>query len=96
MAKFVLSPLAEVDMDEIWDYSAYRWDNVQADDYLAKLREGIDRVAARPSRGHACDDIRRGYFRISAGSHVVFCKKVSGGIEVVRVLHQSMDFDRHL
>jgi toxin ParE1/3/4 len=96
MAKYVLSPLAEVDLDGIWDYSADRWGNVQANDYLAKLREIIARIAARPSRGRACDDIRPGYFRISAVSHVVFYKKVSGGVEIVRVLHQSMEFDQHL
>ncbi len=96
MSGYVLSPLAEADLDEIWDYSADRWGNDQANGYLALIRGVIERVAKRPSWGRSCDEIRRGYFRIAAGSHVVFYNRRAHEIVIVRVLHQSMDFARHL
>jgi len=96
MAEFILTPLAEADLDEIWDYSAEKWGDVQANRYLTALRTTIRRVASRPSLGRSCDDVRPGYFKIGAGSHMVFYSKAEGAIIVIRVLHQSMDFDRHL
>ena len=53
-------------------------------------------AARDPRRGRPCDDVRAGYFRHPVGSHVVFYRRVAGGIDVVRILHQRMDFQRHL
>jgi toxin ParE1/3/4 len=46
--------------------------------------------------GRACPEIRRGYHKYRAGSHVLFYRLIDGGIEVVRILHEQMDFGRHL
>jgi hypothetical protein len=53
-------------------------------------------VAADPRRWRSCDHIRSGYFKYSAGSHVLFFRRRESGIVVIRILHQSMDFERHL
>jgi toxin ParE1/3/4 len=53
-------------------------------------------VAAEPRRWRSCDHIRSGYFKYSAGSHVLFFRRNESGIVVIRILHQSMDFERHL
>ena len=31
-----------------------------------------------------------------AGSHVLFYRNVKAGIDIVRILHSRMDFERHL
>ena len=96
MMDYVLSPRAQADIDEIWDYSADRWDVDQATRYIAQIRQAIEVVARDPRRGRSCDEIRRGYRRFSVGSHVPFFRIVGGQIDVVRVLHQSVDFELHL
>jgi len=96
MMSYVLSPRAQADIDEIWEYSADRWDIEQANRYVSELRRAIEIVASDPRRGRSCDEIRRGYRRFSAGSHVLLYRIVADQIDVVRVLHQSMDFARHL
>ncbi|MEI9989893.1 MAG: type II toxin-antitoxin system RelE/ParE family toxin [Rhizomicrobium sp.] len=96
MSAYILAPLAEADLDDIWEFGADRWGVRQANIYAVQLRRAIERVAARPARGRMCDDIRPGYHRISVGSHVVFYRTMETGIVIVRVLHQNMDFDRHL
>ncbi len=53
-------------------------------------------VAAEPRRGRSAEDIRAGYFKYPTGSHVLFYRLTSQGIDVVRILHCIMDFDRHL
>jgi len=96
MARYSLTPRARRDLDDIWTYSVERWDEGQAMAYVRELRSAIEAVADRPSRGRPCDDIRPGYFKISRASHVVFYRLLNGEVEVVRILHQRMDFTRHL
>jgi toxin ParE1/3/4 len=46
--------------------------------------------------GRACPEVRAGYYKIPSGSHLLFYRLVEGGIDVVRILHESMDHGRHL
>ncbi|BCM85209.1 plasmid stabilization protein ParE [Methylobacterium indicum] len=92
-----LSAAARRDLSGIWSYSAEKWDRAQADRYIRVIADGFDRLAAGTAKSRSADDIRRGYFKLVVGSHVVFYRKgASDVIEVVRILHQQMDFDRHL
>ena len=97
MRNYVLSPEARVDLVGIWRYSAARWSDAQADRYLRLIDDVFAATARRPSLGRSCDELRLGYFRIKAESHVVFFRKMKDrNIYVVRVLHESMDFDQQL
>lgn len=96
MTGYVLSPRAQADLDEIWDFTEQRWSAAQAERYIRQLWQGIEDVAGDPRRGTPCDDIRPGYFKYGVGSHVLFYRQTAGGIDVVRILHGRMDFDRHL
>jgi toxin ParE1/3/4 len=95
-ARFVLSPAARRDLDEIWDYTSGQWSQDQADSYVLDLIHDIEAVASGKQMEHSCDDIREGYFKLRSGSHIVFYRKLDVLIDVVRILHQRMDFDRHL
>lgn len=95
--RYLLSPAAWADLEQIWDYSCERWGVDQAERYLLELEQAIERSAMNPLIGGACEEIRPGYRKLSAGSHVLFYRlSVEGVIDVVRVLHQWMDVDRHL
>ncbi|MBI0328345.1 type II toxin-antitoxin system RelE/ParE family toxin [Burkholderia plantarii] len=90
-----LTPLAEADLEGIWDYTAEQWAIEQAERYVGELVEAFERLArgdwvGRPSR--ARDD----YLRYLVGSHVVFYRETAEAVDVIRVLHQRMDVDRHL
>jgi toxin ParE1/3/4 len=96
MMRYVFSPRALADLEEIWEYTQNRWDADQAERYSLILRQGIEQLASDPRRGRPCDHIRPGYRRYAVGSHVVFFRVVEERMHIVRVLHQSMDFERHL
>jgi len=96
MPSYELSPLARSDLVDIWSYSDGRWGQSQADRYICLIDSVFVKAARRPSLGRACDEIRQGIYRIAAGSHIVLYRKTDSGIFVVRVLHQNMDFERHL
>ncbi len=90
-----LSRRAARDLDDIWDYTATRWDEEQAERYLRQIQQAIERIAASPDRGRRRDDIKAGYFSASTGAHLIFYR-VGDTLDVVRILHQRMDPARHL
>jgi toxin ParE1/3/4 len=61
------------------------------------LHSAIERAVANPRIGRVCDEIRPGYRKLAAGSHILYYPvRPDGVIDIVRVLHQRMDVDRHL
>ncbi|MGB7916243.1 MAG: type II toxin-antitoxin system RelE/ParE family toxin [Rhodomicrobium sp.] len=96
MSGYVLSPRAKADPDDIWDYTERNWGTEQAKAYIRLIGAAIQTLAISPALGKACDHIQEGYRKYPAGSHVVFFRLTDRGINVVRILHRRMDFDRHL
>ena len=94
--QYIISPRAQGDLDEIWTYTTKRWGVDQAEIYIREIGKHIEAVAARPAMGRACPEIRDGYHRYRAASHVLFYRLIDDGIDVVRILHERMDFGRHL
>lgn len=96
MNRYVLSPAARADLEEIWDYTCWRWDDDQAEEYVREIQRAIERVVDNPMIGRACDELRPRYRKHAVGSHTLYYRIVSGDvINVVRILHQRMDVDRH-
>lgn len=93
---FRLTPAARHDLSSIWEYTEEQWGVVQAESYLGDLRDAIERIATAPQRGRPCDEVREGYRRYAVGSHVLFYRAQTDGVDVIRILHQRMDVDRNL
>jgi len=95
VTRYVISPRAQADIEEIWRYTVKNWNVEQAERYIRMIQAEIEQIASDPAQGRACDVIRAGY-RKSPGSHVLFYRLTDRGIDVVRIFHQRMDFERHL
>jgi toxin ParE1/3/4 len=93
MTPCVFAPLAEADLEEIWRYSVDQWGEKQADAYISALVAAAETIAEHPHRGVACDHIREGYRKTSAGTHVIFYRVTEQQIDIVRILHKRMDWD---
>lgn len=93
---FVLTRRALRDLEKIWDDTEERWGSDQAEYYVRRIWQHIEFVATRPELGRSCPEIRAGYFRFPAGSHMLFYGRSDDGIAIVRILHQRMDFARHV
>jgi toxin ParE1/3/4 len=91
-----LCPAAEDDLKEIWTFSAQRWDVDQADRYVRDIHTTCERLATGDLPGLPIEDVRPGYRRRPAGSHVVYYRESAESLTVVRILHQRMDVRRHL
>lgn len=97
MASFYLTNAAKTDLKEIGRYTRKQWGVAQRDKYLTMLDGCFQDLAAQPLRGQDCSNIRAGYRKYSAGSHVIFYRQADDAvIEIVRILHGRMDTERHL
>lgn len=97
MSRYVLSPAARADLEDIWDYTSDRWDLDQAEAYVRGLQRAIERAAEDPRVGRSCDEVRPGYRKLAAGSHTLYYRLTDDGtVDIVRILHQRMDADRHV
>ena len=96
MSQVILSPRAKLDLGEIWDYTLSQWGVEQAEKYVRELWSVMKQAADDPTTSIDIGDVRRGYRKFRTSSHVVFFKVTGDGIDVVRILHQRMDFERHL
>lgn len=96
MNRYVLSPAARADLEQTWDYTCQRWDDDQAEEHVREIQRAIERVVDNPMIGRACDELRPGYRKHAVGSHTLYYRIVGDVIDVVRILHQRMDVDRHL
>ena len=94
--RYTLSPRAQSDLDEIWHYTESRWGIDQAEVYIRQLGCDIKAIAAKPTRARECPEIRDGYYKFKSGSHVLFFRRNKGSIDVIRILHERMDFEQHL
>jgi len=53
-------------------------------------------LASGSLKGRSAENVRTGYLKYAAGSHFVFFKEADFGIDVIRILHQQMDVEKHL
>jgi toxin ParE1/3/4 len=95
MPKFRFSRRAEADLVSIGNYTLRTWGEKQAEHYLHQLEDCCRQLAENPELGRTCDDVRPGLRRMEQGRHVLFYREASGGILVVRILHQGMLPKRH-
>jgi toxin ParE1/3/4 len=92
---YLLAPLAERDLEDIWLYTRDSWSPEQADDYHASIIGAIDALASG-RRGRDAGDIRAGYCKHAVGRHLIFYRERLDALLVIRILHQSMDIAAHI
>jgi toxin ParE1/3/4 len=95
-ARYPLSPRAKSDIEEIWNYTESHWGFNQAEQYIRELWRHAEIIASRPKTGRPCPEVRTGYYKCRAGSHFLFYRMTGDGVDIVRILHERMDFKRHL
>ena len=93
---FCLYPKAINDLEDIYLYSAREFGLQRTEDYILAIETSFQYLANDPLISRKCDYIHQNLRAFNVGSHVIFLKITDYGIAVIRVLHQSMDFNRYL
>ena len=94
---FFLTLKAKADLLDIARYTQKEWGIKQRNAYLTQLDNAFHTLANAPKKGGNCDLIRKGYRKFAIEKHLIFYRLVdSTDIEIVRILHVSMDSEKQL
>ncbi len=87
---------AEADLAEIAIYTEVHWGDAQRDLYLGLLESTCARIIPQNLKHARSVPGRRGLWRWRCERHVIYFRRVSEGIEIVRVLHERRLPSNHL
>ena len=94
---YLLSNKAVLDLQEIWLYTFEKWSVEQADRYYNLIIGEIEFICKNIHSGKPMDFIRKGYRVSKIKSHLIFYRISNEQIiEVIRILHESMDIPNRL
>ncbi len=89
----LLSFRAKEDLFEIWEFIADH-DEVAADRYIDHLRDRASEWLHFPELGRARDEMHPGLRSLLARNHVLFYRLEDQEVQVLRILHGSMDLPK--
>ena len=98
MSAFRVSSYADEDIESIFRYTVRKWGFDQADSYYELLASARDHIAANPFLPGSKDreDLAAGCRTFPCGKHMYFFRIRDNIVETARILHQSMDFAKHV
>jgi toxin ParE1/3/4 len=96
MVKYYLTNKAVKDLTEIWNYTVDQWSEKQADKYYQMLLGNCQEIAKNPNLGKSYDGIASGLLGFRANRHIIFYRMIRDRLEIVRILHGSMDLRRRI
>ncbi|MFB2921011.1 MULTISPECIES: type II toxin-antitoxin system RelE/ParE family toxin [Aerosakkonema] len=92
MAIIIKRPLAEQDLLDIWEFIAE--DSLdRADEFLDRLEGKLQTLALNPGMGRRREELLTGLRSFPSDNYIVFYRKIEDGIDVIRILHGSRDFE---
>jgi toxin ParE1/3/4 len=91
MPGYILSRQAQKSLQQISRYTLKQHGETQRKTYLNMLRDHMRRIADKPSQGRERNDIKVGYYSLVAGKHNIYYRLRDTHVEILDVLHQSME-----
>jgi toxin ParE1/3/4 len=83
-------------LDDIWSFGFERWGEAQADRYSARIVATMGGLLDNPFLGSPLRNGTRKLRSIKSGVHRIVYEVDAKKIGVVRILHSSREFGRHL
>ncbi len=96
MLSLKLTRRARTDIQHISRYTTEMWGKEQAVAYKELLAKHFAMLQANPSIGHSKPGLEEGILCVRAGRHLIFYETQNETVYVLRILHDSMDYARHL
>lgn len=93
---FKLTPAALTDLKQIARYTQSTWGKQKRTIYLTAMNNRFEWLSEYPNAGMRRDELGDGFLSYPEGKHVIFYRKKAQWIEILAILHQSMDFRKHL
>lgn len=93
MSGFFLTVDAEEDTQDIYLFTEATWGEQKGRDYVLSLYDTFDLLGTTPLLGRLRHELGDGIRSHSHASHVIFYMEWQGETAILRVLHNSRDFE---
>lgn len=91
MKRYRVSKDAERDLDHIFLYWAQRASVDVADRLIDAITDRFWLLGEHPASGVTCESVAPGVRCFAAGKHLVYYKKIKGGVEILHVFDGRRD-----
>ena len=92
---YILSEIADKDLEDIFDYTFDEFGYDQAEKYLLEIEEIFQNLIINPQIGKKRDEIKQGLYSFPKDNHIIFYRILDNHIRIVRVLHGSRDISKY-
>lgn len=97
MANYKLTNKAVEDLNQIWEYTIFKWSEQQADNYYNLLLESCQNIADNPNLGKHYDGITAELYGLKTNRHIIFYRtSLEQYVEITRILHERMDLKNRI
>ena len=97
MPELTIAPLARDDLMEIGRYTQETWGVQQRDAYLGALADVFGKIKTGFIASRKRAEIRENLLCYPCNKHIIFFRRDDqSNVEILRILHERMDFARHL
>ena len=98
MIPFRTTRYAKQDLRSIVRYTIDNWGKTQAAAYVELISLAYQSIAANPFLlgSKSRDDLASRCRTFRCGKHVIFYRLRNDTVEIARILHESMDFPKHV
>ena len=93
---YILSEIADKDLEDIFDYTFDEFGFDQAEKYLLEIEEIFQNLIINPQIEKKRDEIKQGLYSFPKDNHIIFYRILDNHIRIVRVLHGSRDISKYL
>ena len=95
---YKLSPYAEIDIEKILTYTIDTWGIKQFHVYRKLINESLDLIGDNPQapKVRTREELFMGCKTYTFGKHIIFFRVKNEVVEIVRILHQKMDYALHI
>ena len=90
MARCLVTPRADPDLDSIWSFIAADTPKA-ADATIDRLTDTFDMLLTMPQAGRLREEFRENLRSFAVENHVILYRTVSDGIDILRVVHGRRD-----
>ncbi|WP_028123801.1 type II toxin-antitoxin system RelE/ParE family toxin [Epilithonimonas tenax] len=92
---YVLSEIADEDLEDIFDYTTTEFGLEQAEKYLNEIEDVFQNLLLNQELGKTRNEIKEGLYSFPKDNHIIFYRILENNIRIVRALHGSRDIPKY-
>jgi len=96
MFKLLLTPKAEIDLEEIYEYTFRNWGIDQAEKYQNDLFASMNTILLNQNIGSIYLHKKGNYRKLNSNRHLIFYRFNNKECIIIRILHERMDLKINL